>query len=122
MKYGTPNAKALPATIVPSDTKADLDLFETLGSARAGLDADLLSRGALLFRGFNALDVPEFARFAREFAGRDLLDYVAGASPRVRLGGGVYTSTEYPSSFALSLHNELSYTFQWPELLFFCCV
>jgi hypothetical protein len=68
------------------------------------------------------VDVWQFARFAREFAGRDLLDYVAGASPRVQLGHGVYTSTEYPSSYTLSLHNELSYTFEWPEFLFFYCV
>ena len=85
------------------------------------LHAKLAKTGALLFRGFPALSIPELARFASEFAGRDLLSYVAGASPRTQLGGGVYTSTEYPPEIDLPLHNELSYTFEWPEYLFFYC-
>jgi alpha-ketoglutarate-dependent taurine dioxygenase len=51
-----------------------------------------------------------------------LIDYVGGASPRIKLGEGVYTSTEYPGNYTLSLHNELSYTYRWPEHLFFYCV
>jgi hypothetical protein len=64
----------------------------------------------------------EFAGFVRAFAGAELLDYAGGASPRVRLCPGVYTSTEYPRRVSLSLHNELSYTYRWPSLLFFHCV
>src|SRR5215207_2935620 len=86
------------------------------------LREELLNSAAILFRGFPSLSIPEFAEFATAFSGRPLLDYTAGASPRTKLGGGVYTSTEYPSSFALHLHNELSYTFAWPEYLFFFCV
>jgi len=82
----------------------------------------LRSVGALLFRNFPTLTITEFARFASDFAGRELLSYVAGASPRTQLGGGVYTSTEYPGEIDLPLHNELSYTFEWPEFLFFYCV
>jgi hypothetical protein len=61
------------------------------------------------------------ARFVSEFAGGELLDYAGGASPRVALGRGVYTSTEYPEHYTLSLHNEMSYTYRWPALLFFHC-
>lgn len=83
----------------------------------------LLQHGALLLRGCAVVDAPsQFARFVRGFSGKSLLDYAGGASPRVRLGEGVYTSTEYPSRYALSLHNELSYTSEWPEHLFFCCL
>ena len=32
------------------------------------------------------------------------------------------TSTEYPPEYFISLHNELSYSSQWPERLFFCCI
>ena len=101
----------------------DTDGFLTAAnSEREPLIAKLREAGALLFRGFPKLSIPEFARFAREFAGRELLSYVAGASPRTQLGGGVYTSTEYPGEIDLPLHNELSYTFEWPEYLFFYCV
>lgn len=89
---------------------------------REFLHRQLLKWGALLLRGCPALAVPDFARFVREFSGKSLIDYVGGASPRVKLGEGVYTSTEYPQNYALSLHNELSYTYRWPEHLFFYCV
>jgi alpha-ketoglutarate-dependent taurine dioxygenase len=82
----------------------------------------LLEAGALLLRGLPALEPEEFAGFVREFARGRLLDYAGGASPRVRLGAGVYTSTEYPRTVSLSLHNELSYTYRRPSLLFFHCV
>lgn len=82
----------------------------------------LLECGALLLRGCPPLTAPQFAQFVRALSGKEPLDYVAGASPRVKLGGGVYTSTEYPRESTLSLHNELSYTYRWPDHLYFCCV
>ncbi|HEX8179136.1 MAG TPA: TauD/TfdA family dioxygenase [Pyrinomonadaceae bacterium] len=85
------------------------------------LHRQLLRSGALLLRGCPALTASDFGRFVREFSGRDLIDYVGGASPRVKLGAGVYTSTEYPPTYTLSLHNELSYTYRWPDHLFFYC-
>lgn len=51
-----------------------------------------------------------------------MFDYVAGNSPRSKLGQGVYTSTEYPPPYFISLHNEMSYSSQWPQRLFFCCL
>jgi len=81
----------------------------------------LLEHGALLLRGFPTLDTPEFAGFVRRFTGKTPLSYAGGASPRINLGDGVYTSTEYPGHFALPLHNEMSYTSRWPGHLFFYC-
>jgi alpha-ketoglutarate-dependent taurine dioxygenase len=49
--------------------------------------------------------------------------YVYGNSPRSKVGADIYTSTEYPGEFTISLHNELSYAARWPaRLLFFCDV
>jgi alpha-ketoglutarate-dependent taurine dioxygenase len=49
------------------------------------------------------------------------LAYVHGNSPRTKVGDNVYTSTEYPPEFDISMHNELSYAHAWPtRLLFFC--
>ena len=50
------------------------------------------------------------------------MDYVDGNSPRTRLTSGVYTSTEYPQEYFISLHNELSYSHRWPGRLFFGCI
>ena len=120
------NKKKLPAVVVPankSEFGGGLEALLSLCRGEGGsLRAALLSVGALLFRGFGPLRPPEFARFVRAFSGKPPLDYVGGASPRVKLGDGVYTSTEYPRHYTLSLHNELSYTYRWPEHLYFYCV
>jgi alpha-ketoglutarate-dependent taurine dioxygenase len=49
------------------------------------------------------------------------LAYVHGNTPRTKVGKNVYTSTEYPPEFTISMHNEMSYAHQWPSRLFFYC-
>jgi alpha-ketoglutarate-dependent taurine dioxygenase len=49
------------------------------------------------------------------------LAYVHGNSPRTKVGRNVYTSTEYPAEFTISMHNELSYAHRWPARLLFYC-
>jgi alpha-ketoglutarate-dependent taurine dioxygenase len=49
------------------------------------------------------------------------LPYVHGNSPRTKVGSNLYTSTEYPPEFTISMHNELSYAHQWPSRLAFFC-
>ncbi len=126
MKTGFINHKNLPLVIefddgdAPGSTPAAM--LELCLKQRDFMHRQLLEWGALLVRGLPALAVQDFARFVREFSGRSLIDYVGGASPRVKLGGGVYTSTEYPQNYTLPLHNELSYTYRWPAHLFFHCV
>lgn len=88
---------------------------------REWAEARLLEHGALLFRGFGVSSQDELQRAAGELGGT-ALSYVDGNSPRSKLGGGVYTSTEYPPEFFISLHNELSYSKRWPSRVFFCCV
>ncbi|HKS27417.1 MAG TPA: TauD/TfdA family dioxygenase [Pyrinomonadaceae bacterium] len=91
-------------------------------SHKPSLQEKLLTHGALLLRGLAVLTATELASFVRSFSGKPLLDYAGGASPRIKLCQGVYTSTEYSESVTLNLHNELSYTYRWPSRLFFCCV
>ena len=125
MKIGRINIQKLPLLVEPAGGRASDSAPEALLSLcrerRESLRELLLDSGALLFRGFGPLRPEEFARFVRAFSGKPPLDYVGGASPRVKLGG-VYTSTEYPRHYTLSLHNELSYTYRWPEHLYFYCV
>jgi alpha-ketoglutarate-dependent taurine dioxygenase len=52
----------------------------------------------------------------------NLLNYIVGNSPRTKVSDKVYTSTEYPPSETIPLHNELSYLHQWPSKLFFFCL
>jgi alpha-ketoglutarate-dependent taurine dioxygenase len=126
MKTSFLNQRKLPLVVEFEDGDGSADTPQTFVD-RCLDHGEFLRRqlpvwGALLVRGAPALAATDFARFVREFSGKSLIDYVGGASPRVKLGEGVYTSTEYPQNYTLSLHNELSYTYRWPEHLFFHCV
>lgn len=97
-----------------------LDLLAWSSSNRGPLEQNLLRHGAVLFRGF-AHDDSAFRRFVEAFIPQ-IMNYKEGATPRTALGGGVYTSTEFPADQRIHLHNELSYVRDWPMRLAFACV
>lgn len=94
---------------------------ELLAAARPRADELLLEHGAVLLRG---LGVDSGARFhdAVSHFGDPFSEYLHGNSPRKAVHEGVWTSTEYPAEYDISLHNELSQSYRWPDRLFFCCV
>ncbi|MCG5451796.1 MULTISPECIES: TauD/TfdA family dioxygenase [Micromonospora] len=75
------------------------------------------SHGAVLLRGFDAPDAPAFSAFVKVF-GEEMAEYTYRSTPRSKVGD-VYTSTEYPASEVIPLHNEMAYTSVWPRRLFF---
>ncbi|MGK5518321.1 TauD/TfdA family dioxygenase [Micromonospora sp. URMC 107] len=86
----------------------ELDLAEVLTAEKA-----------LVFRGFGVR--PETLDPVMDLLLPRRLAYVHGNSPRTKVGRNVYTSTEYPARYTISMHNELSYAARWPaRLLFFC--
>jgi alpha-ketoglutarate-dependent taurine dioxygenase len=99
--------------------------FETLREMtdlrRTEYYRQLSHKGAILFRGFNIGSVTNFELFVSHFAKKSLFDYAGGASPRNKLGSGVYSSTEYPPNVYLPLHNELSYSEVFPRYIYFYC-
>ncbi|QIS22052.1 TauD/TfdA family dioxygenase [Nocardia terpenica] len=83
------------------------------------LDELLVREKAVIFRGFGV------ARDELDEVMTHLLPqrlaYIHGNSPRTKVGANIYTSTEYPAEYTISMHNEMSYAHQWPaRLLFFC--
>jgi len=46
-------------------------------------------------------------------------NYVGGNTPRTNIAPDVFTSTEFPPSEFIALHNEMSYLPDWPRRLFF---
>ncbi|WP_271220678.1 TauD/TfdA family dioxygenase [Streptosporangium carneum] len=86
----------------------------------AGDLGDLLAREkAVVFRGFGVQE--HTLDQVMDLLLPNRLAYVHGNSPRTKVGKNVYTSTEYPPEFTISMHNELSYARRWPaRLLFFC--
>lgn len=81
----------------------------------------LQESGALLFRGFS-IDSPAALRCCIEATSRQWANYREHATPRTALGENIFTSTEYPASEAIALHNENSHCTSWPLKLYFCCV
>lgn len=116
---------SLPLVVEPEEGEAasadTRTLIEWLKENRGLFDSWLLERGAVLFRGFG-VDDPEKFEAATIAVEPELLNYVEGDSPRTKVSGKVYTSTEYPESYQISLHNELSFAHRWPGKIFFCCV
>ena len=87
---------------------------------KAYIEANLLTHGALLFRNFGMKTATEFEQFSKVVCG-ELLEYNERSSPRRQVHGNVYTSTDYPASESIFLHNENSYQQTWPmRILFFC--
>lgn len=106
-----------PLEITPASP--GLDGLLALLSGRDKIDRLLLERKALVFRGFEITPAELDAVLDRLLPSR--LAYVHGNSPRTKLADNVYTSTEYPAEYTISMHNELSYAHTWPARLLFYC-
>ncbi|WP_030342233.1 TauD/TfdA family dioxygenase [Streptomyces sp. NRRL S-1022] len=104
-----------PDAGTPAGARGLLGLLEGLGD----LTGLLARHKAVVFRGFG-IDPAELDAVMAPLLPRRLA-YVHGNSPRTKVGQNVYTSTEYPPQYTISMHNEMSYAHQWPaRLLFFC--
>ncbi|WP_431930520.1 TauD/TfdA family dioxygenase [Micromonospora sp. RP3T] len=110
-----------PLEISPHDVGCEAEPRALIDYVRGEPDlTGLLAREkAVVFRGFQA--TPDELPGVLDELLPDRLAYVHGNSPRTKVGQNVYTSTEYPPEFTISMHNELSYGHAWPSrLLFFC--
>jgi alpha-ketoglutarate-dependent taurine dioxygenase len=107
-----------PVMIRPDGDNSEAALADYLGANRAAIAALLCQHGGILLRGFALDGVEAFSRCTAALGGQ-AGSYVGGNSPRTRLSQDVYTSTEFPATETISLHNEMSYLPQWPKRLFF---
>ena len=116
--------KSLPLLVEPEETspagRSVSSLVQWILVNRGVVESWLFKHGAVLFRGFSIDTVEQFDATVRAIQPR-LLDYIEGDSPRTKISGQIYTSTEYPETYQISLHNELSYAHKWPSKIFFYC-
>jgi len=112
----------LPLVIKPKDPKISRKAFlEQIRKNHDFIEKETLKYGGLLFRdcpidgadGFNA--VIEALGFG------SALNYIGGDSPRQKVKGKVYTSTEAPPSLKIPLHNEMSFIKNYPRHIYFYC-
>jgi alpha-ketoglutarate-dependent taurine dioxygenase len=113
-----PTAGSLPLVMKPA--REGVDLADWLSGKRAAIESDLSRYGGILFRDFDLTSAAQFERTIRSISD-DLLDYNERSSPRSRVAGSVYTSTDHPANQSIFLHNENSYQNSWPMKIFFFC-
>jgi len=87
---------------------------------RSRIEEALLRHGGLLFRGFGIDGPAQLETVIRAVSG-DALEYKERSSPRSTVEGKIYTSTDYPPTYPIFLHNENSYQNVWPLKIFFLC-
>lgn len=76
--------------------------------------------GALLFKHTPISSAESFEALVQVLTPH-LLTYTGGGSPRTKVSGSVYTSTEYVSRVHIPLHCEMSYTDSVPRYIWFYC-
>lgn len=92
-----------------------------LAENRARIESVLKLHGGVLLRDLGLTAVSDFNRAVQVFDA-DLLDYVHRSTPRSKVGGRIFTATEYPADRSIPLHNENSYTDTWPSRIYFFCL
>ncbi len=80
-----------------------------------------LIHGAVKFKGVLIDTIDDFQSIVNGISDK-FLNYIDGNSPRTKLTGNVYTSTEYDQSQKITMHNELSYSAKWPNKIYFSCI
>jgi alpha-ketoglutarate-dependent taurine dioxygenase len=108
----------LPLLLLPN--VMDVDLVDWAASHQGFIRPLLLRHGGLLFRNFRITTPSAFQQFVATISGSPL-EYKEQTSPRHKVHGNIYTSTEYPPQYPIFLHNENSYSSSWPlKVMFFC--
>jgi alpha-ketoglutarate-dependent taurine dioxygenase len=98
----------------------NINLVQWARDARQIIADHLARRAGILFRGFAVKSAAELEQIVEAVAGRSL-EYRERSSPRSQVSGNIYTSTDYPPSQSIFVHNENSYQQSWPLMLFFFC-
>ncbi|WP_432907984.1 TauD/TfdA family dioxygenase [Micromonospora matsumotoense] len=115
----TADGSALPAVLTAPTGGEPAASY--LAGVRDSVRRQLRTHGAVLLRGFDIGDVSGFEGVVRAMSGAPL-SYAERSSPRSTIAGQVYTSTDYPPTEEIFLHNENSYQATWPLTLFFYCI
>ncbi|WP_432252540.1 TauD/TfdA family dioxygenase [Streptomyces sp. HNM1019] len=85
-----------------------------------GLRSAMLDHAAVMVKSLDLGEQDELAGLA-ELIGGKTLEYNERSTPRSRVKGNVYTSTEYPADQSIPQHNESAYSSNWPHNLYLYC-
>jgi alpha-ketoglutarate-dependent taurine dioxygenase len=92
-----------------------------LTERRPALRALMHEHGHVYLRGLPIATSDDFAA-VRDVLLDERASYKEKATPRSNYGKDIYSSTDLPSIQSIRLHNENSYTLDFPGVLAFCCI
>ncbi len=118
VRFDTIGTDRLPLCIHPDGE--DVSLVEWSRGKLDMLRERLHERGGILFRGFGLATAEDFHAVV-SILGGEQLDYTERSSPRSRVQGRIFTSTDHPADQEINFHNELAYSGHWPMEIFFFC-
>jgi alpha-ketoglutarate-dependent taurine dioxygenase len=118
VRFGALPIGDLPLLVEPA--VPGVDLMAWAAANRPLIEEKLQKHGGILFRGFGLQGPEDLDAFIRACSGESL-EYRERSSPRTAVKGNIYTSTDYPPSYPIFLHNENSYQSEWPLRIFFFC-
>src|SRR6187399_3008297 len=96
-----------PIRIEFENTVSVEDYIQWYQNNKDMLSSYMLDKGGVVINGIDITSLEKFTA-VMDATTEKFLDYVDGNSPRTKLSGKVYTSTEYDKKFSITLHNELS--------------
>ncbi len=111
--------QTLPLVVTPA--VEGVNLIDWVKNNREWLEGQLAQHGTILFRNFDVKSIPEFEQFIAATSSA-WAEYREAATPRHAVSDKISTSTDYPASQTIYLHNENSHTESWPLKLYFYCV
>jgi alpha-ketoglutarate-dependent taurine dioxygenase len=112
------SGRTLPALVQANSP--GVDLARWAGQHAETVRALGRRAGGVLMRGFDVPGPAGFAAAVTALCG-DALTYGERSSPRTEVIDQIYTSTEHPADQPIVLHNEQSYTLDWPMRIVFYC-
>jgi alpha-ketoglutarate-dependent taurine dioxygenase len=124
----SPDALVQTSLLVPEDrfvwivepqTEA-FDLIGWISERRPLIEEKLLEHAGILFRRSGTNSPEAFQRVAWANS-PDLITYQERAAPRTEVARNVYTSTEFAADQWIPMHHEMSYSHNWPRLIYFYC-
>jgi amino acid adenylation domain-containing protein len=91
-----------------------------ISANRQSLTEQLHKHGAILLRGFDVNSAKLFQEVAASIS-EEQMEYKDQSSPRSLVAEKLYTSTDHPADQVINMHNELSYSHNWPMRIMFYC-